>query len=450
MSKLFFGHGTSFIKNLKKTFILTLFLVLALTGKGQNYLQSGPMNGYSEMREVAIWVQMNQACIVELVYWSDSIPDKEFTSAPVVAEPDKAFAVKLIADSVQPGLAYNYSIYANGRNQTSNRQLSFQTQPLWRWRTSPPPFKMALGSCTYINEERYDRPGKAYGGDYQIFESIAEKNPDMMLWLGDNVYLREADWFTRTGILERYTHTRGIPEMQNLLSAAHHYAIWDDHDYGPNDANRSFPHKDKTLDAFKLFWANNGFGTNDLGGITSAFQFHDAHFYLLDNRWHRTDPNLETVEEQVFGKQQIDWLIENLKYSRAPFKFVAVGGQILNDAKVYENYANYEVEREYLLNRIEKEKIKNVIFLTGDRHHTELSQINRGGIIIYDLTISPLTSGFYDREEANSNRIDGTKVNQRNFGLISVYGEYGERAMKIEVFDSDGILLWERVISSQE
>ena len=34
----------------------------------------------------------------------------------------------------------------------------------------PPDLKIALGSCAFINEEKYDRPGDPYGGNYEIFE----------------------------------------------------------------------------------------------------------------------------------------------------------------------------------------------------------------------------------------------------------------------------------------
>ena len=76
-----------------------------------------------------------------------------------------------------------------------------------------PDFRLATGSCTYINEPELDRPGKPYGGDYQIFDAMVAQKPDLMVWLGDNAYLREADWSTRTGIYHRYSHTRSAPEL---------------------------------------------------------------------------------------------------------------------------------------------------------------------------------------------------------------------------------------------
>ena len=61
-----------------------------------------------------------------------------------------------------------------------------------------------MGLCVYVNEAPYDRAGPEYGGDYGIFASIDAQRPDFMLWMGDNVYLRPADWNTRTGIYHRY------------------------------------------------------------------------------------------------------------------------------------------------------------------------------------------------------------------------------------------------------
>jgi alkaline phosphatase D len=115
---------------------------------------------------------------------------------------------------------------------------------------------MAVGSCAYIGEAQYDRPGDPYGGDYQIFTNIHQDQPALMLWLGDNTYLREVDWHSRSGIQHRFTHTRSLSEMQPLLASTHHYAIWDDHDYGPNNSDRSFIFKDIVTDIFCDFWGN--------------------------------------------------------------------------------------------------------------------------------------------------------------------------------------------------
>ena len=46
---------------------------------------------------------------------------------------------------------------------------------------------------------------------------------------------------------------------------------------------------------------------------------------------------------------------------------VALGGQFLNTGEVFENYATFTEERQRLLDRLDKEGFKNVVFLTGDQ-----------------------------------------------------------------------------------
>jgi alkaline phosphatase D len=417
-----------------------------------NLLQSGPMLGYSEMREVMLWVQTKVPARVQFEYWPEAEPQATKMTAIVNTQAETAFTAHIKAEFLEPGKRYQYRLYLNKKKVELPYPTVFQTQTLWQWRTDPPPFTLALGSCTYINEDPYDRPGTPYGADYFIFQSIQQKKPDMMLWLGDNTYLREVDWNSRSGILHRHTHSRAVPEMQALLASTHHYAIWDDHDFGPDDSDRSFIHKDLTLEAFKLFWGNPSYGVNGKPGTTTSVQFNDMDFFLLDNRYYRSPNHRDTGERTILGQEQKEWLIDALAASKAPFKFVAIGGQFLNTIKVAENCINYEEEHQWILDRIEEENIKNVFFLTGDRHLSELARyVNKKGNVLYDLTISPLSSGPNTRpDQGNLNRVEGTVVTQRNFGLLSFSGLRTQRKMKIQIFDNKGVELWNREIESQQ
>lgn len=439
-----------------KNLIVILFSGVLLPLVGQStLLQSGPMLGYSEMREVVLWVQTTEAAEVQFAYWPTENKNDQHLTSPQRTTKADFFTSKAIADEVEPSTHYTYEVRLNGKAISLPYPTTFQTQQLWQWRTDPPAFSIAVGSCSYINETVYDRPNNAYGGDYDIFTRIHERQPDAMLWLGDNTYLREVDWSSRTGIMKRYTHSRSLAELQPLLASTHHYAIWDDHDYGPNDSDRSYLHKDKTLEAFRLFWGNPTVGLPDVtGGITTAFQWADMDFFLLDNRYFRSPNHRVSGEKVYFGETQLEWLIDALVASSAPFKFVATGGQILNTEPVYENYIRLAPEeRAYLLGRIEEENIKGVIFLTGDRHHTELSSyINAKGNAVYDLTASPLTSGSGSNRDNEHNllREEGTLVVERNFGLLSFSGPFKERELLIQIFDKDGEELWQRTIQQAE
>lgn len=433
---------------LYKHVIATLLVLFSLNISAQiDFLQSGPMVGYSEMREVQLWVQTTESAEVKIVYWEKGASNNQYHTLPVVTDKSKAFSCKLLADKVLPDKIYEYEIWINRRKVELPYPCEFQSQNLWQWRTDAPDFKIALGSCSYISEERFDRPGKPYGGDYQIFSSIDSTKPDLMLWLGDNIYLREADWNTYTGIYHRYTHTRSLPEMQALLANTHNYAIWDDHDFGPNDADGSFIHKEKTLEAFKNFWANPTFGNSKTPGTYSQFSFNDCDFFLLDNRYNRT-PKYNVGNREILGKQQREWLIAALKNSRATFKFIAVGGQFLSSAATYENHENYKEEKQWILKRLEEENIKGVVFLTGDRHHGEISkQTLANELVVYDITSSPLTSRAHKKvKEENQFRVENSLIKQRHFTTIEVQGKRKKRVLTIKSFGSDGELLFEHLI----
>ncbi len=444
-----------FLIMMKKLSIVLLIALCQLATLAQSTLKSGPMLGYVDMREACVWVQTAQAQNVTLYYWPKLNHDKLVPKvANATTSAEQAFTAHLKLTELEPGVTYEYSFVPPADGLAKVYELT--TQHLWQFRTDPPAFRVATGSCSYTNDEQYDRPGEPYGGSMAIFDSIAAKKPDMMLWLGDNIYLREVDYTSRSGILYRYTHMRLQPAMQRLMQTCPHYAIWDDHDYGPNDGDGSYLHKNWTLDAFKMFWANPSYGipnTKDENTITTQFKYGDVDFFLLDNRTNRVVNGIELTDSStILGKEQIDWLIQALKYSKAPFKMIAMGGQFLNTVSKFENYACYAKERQWILDAIEKNNITGVVFLTGDRHCAELSMIKlSNGIEVYDLTASPFTSKAYDNtKEENTLRVPGTLYAERNFATLDFSGALKVRKLTITLWNAKGEKMWAQEIEQSK
>jgi alkaline phosphatase D len=413
-------------------------------------LISGPMIGHVSMRSAQVWAQVDNEADLSVSYWKEGGEESARYSDSKWADSKTAFSGLFELSGLDPGSHYRAVLVANG--EAIGDTININTQVLWDYRMDPPAFKTVIGSCTFINDSIYDRPGRGYGGEYEVFESIVSAEPDMMLWLGDNVYLREVDFQSYSGYLYRYTHTRTLPEMQELLKACPNYAIWDDHDYGPNDADASWIHRDWAQEAFKTFWANPSYGApSGANNIATAFRFNDVEFFLLDNRSQRIHHNNRTQDIHVLGDEQIDWLIAALNKSKAPFKMVAVGGQFLNTVDRHENMANFP-ERQEIIDRIEEEHIHGVVFLTGDRHCTDMSRIElEGGAVIHDLTVSPLTSSAYDNsDEPNDLRVDGTTVPFRNFAELNFSGPRKNRSLKIVVKDANGVEVWTETLIAKE
>ena len=430
--------------------VLCIFCWLGFTASAQ--IQSGPMVGYSDMREVTLWIQTQKEASVRISY-----REQGSTQAPALSDEIKtlkrdAHVAKFELYPLSPGKKYEYEVLVDGKKVAFSYPLRFQTQALWQYRSDPPNFRFVYSSCNYINDEPYDRPGRPYGGLNEIYTSISATSPDFMIWGGDNTYYREPDWNTRSGMLYRNTHTRSVPELQPLLANVHHYALWDDHDYGPNDSDRSFWMKNTAAEVFRLFWANPNYIFE--GACTGTFFWNDIQFFMLDNRWFRA-PNERTAEPRdYFGAAQLQWLMDALSTSKAPFKFILAGGQIINESAVFENYSNYATERNQFLKTISDLNIPGVIFLSGDRHSTALHTLKRSGKYpLHDITISPLTSGPATPlpiEYANTTIDTTTIVRERNFATFDVSGPRTDRSLLVVVRNSKGTELWRREFKANE
>lgn len=412
---------------------------------------SGPMAGLAAMREASIWFQADQPGLARVEFWPHAQPRNKKRSAAVRLTAEQQFTARIALVGLEPGTAYDYRVLLRG--QGPSPVYAVRSQALWQWRGNPPDFSVAFGSCAYYNDAAYDRPGKPYGSGYDILNAMAATKPDLVLWLGDNLYFREADnspW----AMADRYQRTRRLPEMQALLRTGQHIAIWDDHDYGPNDANRSFIYKEEALRLFRRYWPNPSYGLPQTPGTFTVASFGDADFFLLDDRWYRdADGQPETAQKQMFGPEQMNWLQNALAHSSATFKFIVGGSQMLNELNAYEGWNHFPAERGAFLTWLAQSGTRGVILLSGDRHHTELLQQPRpGSYPLLELTCSPLTAGVsvVDQEKQNPHLVAGTYVAAHNFCRLQFQGPKGQRSVTLSAHDQQGKLLWQRPVAESE
>jgi alkaline phosphatase D len=417
-------------------------------------LAAGPMLANGNHHDVTIWLRTLEPAEVAIRYWPRGDPRKtQQVLKKTAGEDGRILSVTL--KKLTAGRQYTYTVSVDDVIVETSNPLRFKTQTLWRRRGDPPEFTIAVGSCAYTNDPATEPPGPQYGGGYEIYESIRAQSPEVMLWLGDNVYLRPFDWSSRTGIFARYAQTRALKEVQPLLASTYNYAIWDDHDYGPNDSNWSFVHKSDSLAAFKAYWPNPSFGMRGHPGVFTQFTWGDVDLFLLDNRFYRSASSApDGPDKTMLGEVQMRWLLDALSGSRAPFKIVAGGGQFLSPFHRWEGYAQFKTEQQRLIDAIVERRLNGVVFVSGDRHHSELVKLEPKGFYpLYDFTSSPLTSrgASADGEWKSPVRVPGTLVTQkRSFGLLKFSGPAKDRVLTLENRDVGGALLWARTIRAKE
>ncbi|MBL7814495.1 MAG: alkaline phosphatase family protein [Saprospiraceae bacterium] len=458
------------MKNIILTVILGVCLICQISPSvwAQNpmpkKLISGPMLGYIEHREVQIWLEVAQSVqSVDIVYHAAG--STKMMKAHVEKERlGRVYnPVKLTLEGLEMNTVYNYQILLDGEKQSSTFPFTFRTKKLWEWREDAPNFTFLLGSCFYLNDPAYDRPGKPYGQDPRILETMGNMPTDFMLWLGDNLYLREADFSSASGIAYRYSTNFRHPAMQKLRGTRANYAIWDDHDYGPNDSDGKFELKEVSLAHFKRYWANKTFGEADNAGAYHKFKWSDCDFFCMDDRFYRSANTLPdslggkpNPNKQFYGKKQLDWLKNGLISSEASFKFIVTGGQVLNPLSDRECFMFYPSEWSELMSFIVENKIEGVVFLSGDQHYSEMikRQIAPDFYPFYDFTCSPVTSGVKDINKTkafnNPLRVEGSLLIANNFGKISVSGKKGERKLTFETFDIDGKNRWQFTLNQKD
>ena len=421
----------------------------------KSLLRSGPMLGYVEMQEANLWVQTTKPADIEIAYWPEGDPGTK-SRVGTHSKAVNSNTAKFKLPDLEPGTTYKYGVYINGKRIKFSYPTRFTTQPLWQWRREPDSLAFAIGSCLYVNDKPYDRPGEPYGTSPEILESIAAKDPDLMIWMGDNVYYREPDFYSVPRMDYRYADARDTPELQPLLAGAVNLAIWDDHDYGPNNSDRTYRMREEALMIFKRYWLNPGYGIMDAPGAFTRYLYQDVEFFLMDDRFYRAPNDLKDESKAYFGEKQLRWLMDAVVNSEASFKIIVNGNQSTNRKLDHESFANYRMEFEKFMQFLKVQQIEGVLFLSGDLHYAQLLKTERPGLYpIYEYTSSPLTAGVFEVAESESSydnpqHVEGTLVMDYNFGLIKVTGKRGSRILTIENYDRNGKRNWSRRISQKE
>ena len=236
-------------------------------------------------------------------------------------------------------------------------------------------------------------------------------------------------------------------------------AIWDDHDYGPNDIGRSYVLKDVSREIWKKYWCNPSYGENGQGTYT-MMSWGDADLFMTDDRWWRSADRMKdsiagkpNPDKEMFGRLQMEWLKNSLLYSNATFKIIAVGSPVLNPGSIFGKFSKFPSEYNEFLSFLQEYRINGILFLTGDLHHSEIIKVDRPGTYsLFDITVSPLTSGahsFGDVEKNNPYRVLGIDGKQ-NYAKFSFSGKRGERKLLVEFFGVKGEKLGEWSVSEKD
>lgn len=313
--------------------------------------------------------------------------------------------------------------------------------------------RVAFGSCA---KQDKDQP---------IWDAVLNAKPDLFIFLGDNIY---ADTRDPEVMRAKYAMLAEKPGFRKLKETTPILAIWDDHDFGENDAGADYPMKEESRRQFCDFWGESASSprrTRD--GVYASYLFGPrgkrVQVILPDLRWNRTplkpldlagadyEDWAKGIEEKgaevpgpydripdggatMLGETQWRWLDEQLGRS-ADVRIFGSSLQVIADFPGWEAWINYASDHQRLFETIRRRRADGLVSISGDTHYGEISYLDvNTPYQMWDMTSSGLTE-VWPVTPPNSRRV-GKVYRDRNFGLIDI--DWSQRALTIAVHGEDG------------
>jgi alkaline phosphatase D len=298
--------------------------------------------------------------------------------------------------------------------------------------------RIAFGSCNYDHKPQ------------PHWEVIAGTKPDLWIWLGDIVYARSGDV---GDLARRYRSLKENPGYAVLQKQTRVLGVYDNHDFitGKDRAANRVESQRLLLDFLDEPTPSP---RRKQAGVHAAYTFgpvgRRVKIILLDGRFH-----LATPGSDVLGPEQWTWLEQQLIDSNADVHLIGTGVQVIPTEHSYDKWADLGGARQRLLDLVAKTKPRNLIFLTGDRHFGEISQLTdpRFAQPLCEITSSGLTHHAKDwlflsnfSKEPNQYR-RGSNYLGLNFGIVEFNWETAPATVTLQIRSTDNTVRVEEKIT---
>jgi alkaline phosphatase D len=398
----------------------------------------GPLIGHVTDTTAAIWAYAGprtSPVVVELAAITSQNKEVDITTQgqrlEAVPDPHRHYAIVFDVRNLQPETSYVFALRLADDSGVVEAG-EFTTAPTGRSK-----FRLAVSSCFGGQYRRQDgRTTERRGYHNDSWKLLMAERPDLQLIIGDNVYADSTDynhlWDSHT--LERLNNGPFVEAIRSMPT----YAVWDDHDYGPNNSDGTEPGKAESLKAFAELFANPSYGTPETPGIFSRFGWGGVDFFLLDGRYHPS-PNEAPDDDQkrLLGDGQYEWLVTQLKSSTAAFKLLVCGSTWA--ASRDDGWRRYQFERERLWSAIVENRIGGVVFVSGDVHRS-------------DIVIQPpeVLGGYFFPEIISSGLGSHGKYDPMSFAIVDFDTTLDDPRFTARIIDGTGAEVLTRLVRASD
>lgn len=350
-------------------------------------------NGATVVARLAGDVERSAA--VELVV---SQPGGEVLQRARASRPDDDRIVRWSVDGLEADHSYRYRVVVDGVEDQSRGEGWLRT-----FADGPTSLTVAFGSCTRS------------GSNGAVFDTIRGLGPDLYVATGDLHYGNIGD-DDSDAFLVRYDDVLTAPAQAALYREVPVAYVWDDHDYGPNDADASSPSRDAARRAYRQAVPHAPLPAGPSGAIYQAFTVGRLRFVMTDTRSERT-------ESSMLGQEQLDWLLDELttaSQSHALVVWVNPDPWIAPADPARDDWGGFADERREIADLIATQHIDNLVMVSGDAHMVALDDGTNS-----DYSSSGDGAGFPVLHAAALDRPGNVKGGPYSEGAYRGAGQFG-------------------------
>ncbi len=201
-------------------------------------LTHGPLVGAVKPMQAKIWLRTSVSATVQVEYSTSADFLDSLSSSEAMTTQQKDWTAIIQLSELIPETMYFYRLLVNESILPSVYQL----------KTSPPTSAKRSFSFVVFSDFR-DSVAPSY-------RSVAEDNPAFVVFLGDFSH-REPSTLAEMRDMHRTLRGPETPAGRDFISYIRKfpfYHVWDDHDLGKNDADKTFHGKEDALRAFPEYF----------------------------------------------------------------------------------------------------------------------------------------------------------------------------------------------------
>ena len=310
-----------------------------------------------------------------------------------------------VLDNLQPRARYRYTVGAEGTAPLAGSFRTFAEGPL--------SFRAVFSSCA------------TSGSRSAVFTHIRAQQPDLFFHMGDlhyrNIRTNEPVRFARA-----FQEVLTSPTQSELFRNVPVAYTWDDHDYGPDNSDRTSPSRAAALASYRVFVPHYPMETASESTIHQAFTVGRVRVLMTDNRSARSSALIRPSERTMLGQVQLAWLLDELEKARdAPLVIWVntVPWITKRNEAITEGWAPYAAERRTIADAILRLGLTGrLLMLSGDAH---MLAIDDGTNSEYAAGAAAGQRGFVVAHAAPLDRWPRLKGGRYSHGQVASNGQFG-------------------------